>query len=139
MKQKLNPLSTFTTLISFIGKFTDGMEMLFDNICMYYRRPPSVVANIYILLFNYILKNNKQWHVNGHYTVFCHFEKKFQRTPTCKQIQHNLSTQSNERGNVYITKNSKNQRSCLKIWTIRNNETVEGEKNGEHFARKKGI
>lgn len=104
MKQKLNPLSTFTTLISFIGKFTDGMEMLFDNICMYYRRPPSVVANIYILLFNYILKNNKQWHVNGHYTVFCHFEKKFQRTPKCKWIQHNLSTQSNERGNIYITK-----------------------------------
>lgn len=76
MKQKLNPLSTFTTLISFIGKFTDGMEMLFDNIFMYYRRPPSVVANIYILLFNHILKNNKQWHVNGLFTVFCHFEKK---------------------------------------------------------------
>lgn len=32
---------------------------------MYYRKPQSVVANIYILLFNHILKNNKQWHVNG--------------------------------------------------------------------------
>lgn len=42
-------------------------------------------------------------------------------------------------GMFILQKNTKNQRRCLKTWTIRNNDTVEGEKNGEHFAIKKGI